>query len=552
MSDELVVASPRSELQLAEAELRAREKEVQVRREVRRLRDTRQRLARPGKEDQKGSQDLHTLEAQLETRRQREQQLEEALRDASLSASACRPSDSKEAQACAAVWQSRIAALQDELKQKAEKVSALRTREQQLEAELRNRLHADAELLPGLRLAAAELRSALQRLPAGLLARNALQPKAVSLHIASDSRFTEDPEEASKFATGGNAEHRAASGSRSPPRSCLLRAAAPEERAEDKPLLTAAKLRAESEELTPALGGSVIQTLRHLNVMTPSSVKTLEPSISNAANSRVESPTAGSLVQPARTSQYSSKLTADASEGRQLAEQGAAAGPFTSDHASHPARSTAVHEVATLPLTGAVGRLSSEARSTTPVRVLDASLPAGVPAVRSRTPPPAAAAAGLPAQPPQARSTSAARLMGPSSTWLPGSSGQTASEAASWPWTTAAAPCAPAVSSGPFAFPTSGTLTGGWQAEHRSHQLHSTGLGYASRGSGPLMPSVSPRLSLPQATAAQRSLTPPPVSMSGRSLAPHMGMSMGALTPPPPRAAYPFVHGLPAALNAGL
>lgn len=197
--------SPRSELELAEAELQAREKEVQARRETRALRQSRK--LRPKSKDGEDAAALperfreikQHLEAQLETRRQQEQQLEEALARLPTPPG---PIDHKDSQAkevrpsssSSSIWQSRIATLQEELKQKSEKVSALRLREQQLEAELRNRLHADAELLPGLRAAAAELRSAVQRLP---------QAAGAALAQQYDSA-------------------RSRSGSGSPPKSCVL------------------------------------------------------------------------------------------------------------------------------------------------------------------------------------------------------------------------------------------------------------------------------------------------------------------------------------------
>lgn len=206
--------SPRSELALAEAELRARKKEVQARRDVQALRQSRKALPKPkGSEVAEDSAERFReikgrLEAQLEARRQRQLQLEEALRRLPPRHTDYKEAQVRESQADSSVWQSRIATLQEELKQKSEKVAALRLREQQLEAELRNRLHADAELLPGLREAATELRSAFQRLP---VVRMALQATAIEATAASSAQPYHSARSLSDLPT--------ASGSRSPAKS---------------------------------------------------------------------------------------------------------------------------------------------------------------------------------------------------------------------------------------------------------------------------------------------------------------------------------------------
>eukprot|EP00930_Biecheleria_cincta_P018623 TRINITY_DN14439_c1_g1_i1.p1 TRINITY_DN14439_c1_g1~~TRINITY_DN14439_c1_g1_i1.p1 ORF type:complete len:534 (-),score=91.19 TRINITY_DN14439_c1_g1_i1:248-1849(-) len=206
--------SPRSELALAEAELQARKKEVQARRDVKALRQSRKALPKPkGGEGAEAQSERfreikERLEAQLETRHQRRLELEEALARLPTPPwpTDCKEVQAKESQTASSIWQSRIATLQEELRQKSEKVAALRLREQQLEAELRNRLHADVELLPGLREAAAELRSAFQRLPGEYMA---LQATAAASAQPYDSARS-------------HSDLRTASASGSPPKSCVL------------------------------------------------------------------------------------------------------------------------------------------------------------------------------------------------------------------------------------------------------------------------------------------------------------------------------------------
>ncbi|CAE6972845.1 unnamed protein product [Symbiodinium sp. CCMP2592] len=138
------VRSYQEELKQEEDLLKEREKEIRARREARRLKETRQRLSGSG-------ESLRAkLQEKLQKQCEREQQLEQALRE--LQPISRTQGGCKEGQ-----WLLRIGALQDELKQKIEKVHALKAKEEQLEAELRDRLHADTELLPALRLAAAEL-----------------------------------------------------------------------------------------------------------------------------------------------------------------------------------------------------------------------------------------------------------------------------------------------------------------------------------------------------------------------------------------------------------
>lgn len=127
--------------------LRVKEKELHARREALLLKQSRR--------ESRGDSFRYKLQ-ELEDEQRKERALAEAFREAQQNARS--DSASKEGQ-----WLMRITALEDELRQKTEKVKALRTKEQELEAELRNRLHADAALLPALRLAASEMAAALQR-----------------------------------------------------------------------------------------------------------------------------------------------------------------------------------------------------------------------------------------------------------------------------------------------------------------------------------------------------------------------------------------------------
>lgn len=122
--------------------LRFKENELQARREAVALRLQRKHPPRP--------EDPRLKE--LEEWQARERELQEALKEAPFLRS-----DHKEGQ-----WLARITALQEELKQKSEKVKALRAKEQELEAELRTRLYQDSDLLPVLRWAASELVQAFQ------------------------------------------------------------------------------------------------------------------------------------------------------------------------------------------------------------------------------------------------------------------------------------------------------------------------------------------------------------------------------------------------------
>eukprot|EP00913_Durusdinium_trenchii_P012180 g11440.t1 len=123
--------------------LRFKENELQARREAVALRLQRKHPPRP--EDPR-LKDRETR-GELEEWQARERELQEALKEAPFLRS-----DHKEGQ-----WLARITALQEELKQKSEKVKALRAKEQELEAELRTRLYQDSDLLPVLRWAASEL-----------------------------------------------------------------------------------------------------------------------------------------------------------------------------------------------------------------------------------------------------------------------------------------------------------------------------------------------------------------------------------------------------------
>uniref|UniRef100_A0A7S4UW51 Uncharacterized protein n=1 Tax=Alexandrium monilatum TaxID=311494 RepID=A0A7S4UW51_9DINO len=153
---------------------------------------TGRRLQAGGREGRQGllEQRRRRLEASLDRRRQRRSELQAALcaeeqqRPCGASASS---SGAKEAspdaagawqarlaavakdadRAAAGVWQARLAALAEDLRQKREKVAALRERELQLEAELRNKLYEERGLIPSLHAAAAELRGAFRSLALG-------------------------------------------------------------------------------------------------------------------------------------------------------------------------------------------------------------------------------------------------------------------------------------------------------------------------------------------------------------------------------------------------
>mmetsp|Transcript_50284 Transcript_50284/g.145801 ORF Transcript_50284/g.145801 Transcript_50284/m.145801 type:complete len:591 (-) Transcript_50284:53-1825(-) len=111
------------------------------------------------------------LEASLRRRRQHRSDLQAALcveerqRPGSATTSV---SCAKETVAdVAVIWQARLAALAEELRQKSEKVSSLRKREQQLEAELRLKLYEEKDLIPSLLAAASELQGAFRNLSLG-------------------------------------------------------------------------------------------------------------------------------------------------------------------------------------------------------------------------------------------------------------------------------------------------------------------------------------------------------------------------------------------------
>jgi len=69
----------------------------------------------------------------------------------------------KDVNGVAGVWQARVAALTEELRSKTEKTQALRTREQQMEAELRSQLHEDQPRVTELASFAIEMRQAFTR-----------------------------------------------------------------------------------------------------------------------------------------------------------------------------------------------------------------------------------------------------------------------------------------------------------------------------------------------------------------------------------------------------
>lgn len=269
-------SAPLSELQLAEAELRAREQEVAARREVRRLRAARQKLTKSdsGRQDQRSYRlQRRQLEAELEERETIARNLEEKLR--SFGSRVERPSSTDSfGKDQSLVWQSRIAALTDDLKQKAEKVAVLRSREQQLEAELRSRQHADAPLLPGLKAATAELRDALQSLA---LSNEAVAKKLFTKSPSFTERRDDEVPEKRLLSYGSTDRIR----SESPAASCML--------------------TTEDDRVAQPVGSAVIQDAvqgpSQYQLLTPESVNTLEPSPTNRLRSADAEVVKGSSAQ---------------------------------------------------------------------------------------------------------------------------------------------------------------------------------------------------------------------------------------------------------------
>ena len=148
------------ELRQEEDLLKVKQKELQARREALILKQSRKEPRGLNKSSLPGTPNIRSKLKELEDEQQKEHALTEALKEVQQKLGADPRSEvaSKEGQ-----WLLRIAALEEELRQKMEKVKALRVKEQDLEAELRTRLHADSALLPALRLAAAEICAALQR-----------------------------------------------------------------------------------------------------------------------------------------------------------------------------------------------------------------------------------------------------------------------------------------------------------------------------------------------------------------------------------------------------
>lgn len=134
--------------------LRVKQKELHARREALLLKQTRK--------ESRGDSFRYKLQ-ELEDEERKERALAEAFREAQQKFGALDPRSADSTASKEGQWLMRITALEDELRQKTEKVKALRSKEQELEAELRNRLHADSALLPALRLAASEMAAALQR-----------------------------------------------------------------------------------------------------------------------------------------------------------------------------------------------------------------------------------------------------------------------------------------------------------------------------------------------------------------------------------------------------
>jgi len=100
------------------------------------------------------------LEAALRLQQEAQQHSPQSFKSADVSSSV---KESINAGASTAVWQARVNALTDELQLKTERTVGLKLREQQLEAELRSRLHQDQPLNAGHVVSAKELRDSLAR-----------------------------------------------------------------------------------------------------------------------------------------------------------------------------------------------------------------------------------------------------------------------------------------------------------------------------------------------------------------------------------------------------
>lgn len=163
--------------------LRVKEKELHARREALLLKQTRK--------ESRGDSFRYKLQ-ELEDEERKERALAEAFREAQQKFGALDPRSADSTASKEGQWLMRITALEDELRQKTEKVKALRSKEQELEAELRNRLHADSALLPALRLAASEMAAALQR--HGPVAGPVEALQSLSVHLSSSEPLQSCPE----------------------------------------------------------------------------------------------------------------------------------------------------------------------------------------------------------------------------------------------------------------------------------------------------------------------------------------------------------------------
>jgi len=209
-----------TQLSSAEVEERVHSVELSVRREAAALHAERERLLNGSAEievlrrrkDTLGAR-RRQLEASLERRRQRAAELEKSLSEQQAGAIIpCKTSERKLAKTARSgptgssakegttnIWQARVAALNDEYKQQAERVRSLRSREQQLDADFRSQLHADEGLLAGLCAVARELEATVSNLELGgrsFTNNIASAPADIgnpsSLHGSPDSQLEQD------------------------------------------------------------------------------------------------------------------------------------------------------------------------------------------------------------------------------------------------------------------------------------------------------------------------------------------------------------------------